>query len=86
MFSVLGRVRADGSWDDAKKKLFNFTKPSRTIQDPENFGALVDQAIRKHCKRAISQPVKTTGQVRNMKVIQEIKDIKGNRYVKVTDI
>ena len=43
MFSVLGRVRADGSWDDAKKKLFNFTKPSRTIQDPENFGALVEQ-------------------------------------------
>lgn len=30
-----------------------------------------DQAIRKHCKRAISQPVKTTGQVRNMKVIPE---------------
>lgn len=37
MFSVLGRVRADGTWDDAKKKLFNFTKPSRTIQDPEIF-------------------------------------------------
>ena len=30
-----------------------------------------DQAIRKHCKRAISQPVKTTGQVRNMKIIPE---------------
>lgn len=30
-----------------------------------------DQAIRNHCKRAISQPVKTTGQVRNMKVIPE---------------
>lgn len=30
-----------------------------------------DQAIRKHCKRTISQPVKTTGQVRNMKVIPE---------------
>ena len=27
----------------AKKKLFNFTKPSRTIQDPEIFGALVEQ-------------------------------------------
>lgn len=25
-----------------------------------------DQAIRKHCKRAISQPVKTTGRVRNI--------------------
>lgn len=30
-----------------------------------------DGAIRKHCKYAISQPVKTTGQVRNMKVIPE---------------
>ena len=38
MFSVLGRVRADGTWDDAKKKLFNFTKPLTTICDPEIFG------------------------------------------------
>ena len=38
-----------------------------------------DQAIRKHCKRAISQPVKTTGQVRNMKVIPE-----GNIYRLIT--
>ena len=43
MFSVLGRVRADGTWDDAKKKLLNFTKPLSTIEDPEIFGALVEQ-------------------------------------------
>lgn len=38
MFSVLGRVRADGDWDNARQKLFNFTKPSRTIADPTILG------------------------------------------------
>lgn len=43
MFTVLGRVRADGSWDKAKSKLLEFTKPARTVEDPTIFRALVEQ-------------------------------------------
>ena len=43
MFSVLGRVRADGTWDKAKSKLLEFTKPLSTIEDPTIFRALVEQ-------------------------------------------